>query len=104
MAVRIERDGRVLTVIQSRPEVRNAVDWEHADALQDAFLSFDTDEAADVAVLCGEGDVFCAGVDLKSLAARVSQRPRTERPTDLWNFQKMAVPSRADRWGHRGCS
>src|SRR2546430_951123 len=30
MPVRIERSARVLTVIQSRPEVRNAVDPEHA--------------------------------------------------------------------------
>ncbi|MGY3441250.1 crotonase/enoyl-CoA hydratase family protein [Bradyrhizobium sp. USDA 4473] len=70
MAVRVERNGRVLTVIQSRPEVRNAVDSEHADALFEAFVAFDADDAADVAVFWGEGGVFCAGADLKSLAAR----------------------------------
>lgn len=72
MAVRIERSGRVLTVILSRPELRNAVDPEHADALQEAFLAFDRDEQADVAVLWGEGGAFCAGADLKSLADRKS--------------------------------
>ncbi|MBV8410288.1 MAG: crotonase/enoyl-CoA hydratase family protein [Alphaproteobacteria bacterium] len=70
MAVRIERRGRVLTVILSRVEVRNAVDPEHADALCQAFTMFDADESADVAVLWGEGGAFCAGADLKSLAAR----------------------------------
>jgi enoyl-CoA hydratase len=30
MPVRVERSDRVLTVIISRPEVRNAVDPEHA--------------------------------------------------------------------------
>jgi enoyl-CoA hydratase len=45
------------------------VDAEHADALQEAFLNFDHNEAFDVAVLCGEGGAFCAGADLKSLAA-----------------------------------
>ena len=33
MPVRVERRDRVLTVIHSRPEVRNAVDSEHAEAL-----------------------------------------------------------------------
>ncbi|HEY0523378.1 MAG TPA: crotonase/enoyl-CoA hydratase family protein [Stellaceae bacterium] len=70
MPVRIDRNGRVLTVILSRTEVRNAVDPEHAEALHEAFMAFDTDEAADVAVFWGEGGAFCAGADLKSLAAR----------------------------------
>jgi enoyl-CoA hydratase len=70
MPVRIERSDRVLTVIQSRPEARNAVDPDHADALYEAFVAFDADETADVAVFWGEGGAFCAGADLKSLAAR----------------------------------
>jgi enoyl-CoA hydratase len=68
--VRIERRNGVVTVILSRPEVRNAVDPDHADALQDAFLAFDADVTANVAVLWGEGGIFCAGADLKSLAIR----------------------------------
>jgi enoyl-CoA hydratase len=68
--VRIERHERVLTIVLSRPQARNAVDPEHADALQEAFLAFDADATADVAVLWGEGGAFCAGADLKSLARR----------------------------------
>jgi enoyl-CoA hydratase len=68
MPVRIERSNRVLTVIHSRPEVRNAVDPEHAEALHEAFVAFDNDQAADVAVFWGEGGAFCAGADLKRLA------------------------------------
>jgi enoyl-CoA hydratase len=70
MPIRIELRDRVLTVINSRPEVRNAVDPEHADTLYDAFVAFDADEAVDVAIFWGEGGAFCAGADLKSLAAR----------------------------------
>jgi len=70
MPVRIERSDRVLTIIQSRAEVRNAVDPEHAEMLYEAFLAFDKDDTADVAVFWGEGGAFCAGADLKSLAAR----------------------------------
>ena len=70
MPVRVERRGRVQTVIHSRPEARNAVDPEHADALYEAFLAFDADPSADVAVFWGEGGAFCAGADLKRLAHR----------------------------------
>jgi enoyl-CoA hydratase len=68
MAVRIERKGPVFTVITSRPERRNAVDRETAQALADAFRTFDADPEARVAVLYGDGGTFCAGADLKAAA------------------------------------
>jgi enoyl-CoA hydratase/carnithine racemase len=79
MPVRIERSDRVLTIIQSRPEARNAVDPEQAQALHDAFVAFDADTAADVAVFWGEGGAFCAGADLKSLAARGIATPENAK-------------------------
>jgi enoyl-CoA hydratase len=68
-AVRIERRGPVFTVILSRPERRNAVDRATARALADAFREFAMDPDAKVAVLFGEGGTFCAGADLKAVAA-----------------------------------
>jgi enoyl-CoA hydratase len=65
-AVRVERDGPVFTVLLSRPDRRNAVDGATASALADAFREFDADDEAAVAVLHGEGGVFCAGADLKT--------------------------------------
>ncbi len=64
-AVRVERAGPVFTVLLSRPERRNAVDGATAAALADAFREFDATEDAAVAVLHGEGGVFCAGADLR---------------------------------------
>ena len=66
--VRVERSGAVTTVILARPAVRNAVDRPTADALAEAFRTFDTDASASVAVLWGEGGTFCAGADLKAIA------------------------------------
>lgn len=63
--VRVEREGPVSTVLLSRPERRNAVDGATAVALADAFRDFEADDGALVAVLHGEGGVFCAGADLK---------------------------------------
>src|SRR5215469_6849420 len=65
MSVRVEKNGTVWTVIHQRPESRNAMDPESADALTRAFLEFDADPEARVAVLYGEGGAFCAGWDLK---------------------------------------
>jgi enoyl-CoA hydratase len=69
MSVRVEKSGAVTTVILHRPEVRNAVDRETAEALVAAFDDFAADDASSVAVLYGEGGTFCAGADLKAIAA-----------------------------------
>src|SRR3954463_3677384 len=65
MAVRIEKKGKVWTVIHSRAQARNAMDPESADALVSAFEDFDKDADAAVAVLWGGGGSFCAGWALK---------------------------------------
>jgi len=67
--VEIGRKDSILTVTINRPEARNAVDAATAAALAEAFRSFDTDETLDVAVLTGAGGTFCAGADLKAVAA-----------------------------------
>jgi enoyl-CoA hydratase len=61
--------GFVWTVVLDRPTVRNAVDQLTADALHAAFVAFENDPVARVAVLFGAGGNFCAGADLKALAA-----------------------------------
>jgi enoyl-CoA hydratase len=67
MAVRVEVDGPVTTVVIDRPEARNAVDGPTAAALADAFRAFDADDTQAVAVLAGAGGTFCAGADLKAI-------------------------------------
>ena len=66
-SVLIEREGEVLVVSISRPEVRNAVDVATAEALFHAFKTYDADPTASVAVLTGVGGTFCAGADLSAL-------------------------------------
>ena len=69
MTVRIDKQQQVWTVTIDRPEVRNAVDTEHAQALLAAFEEFDADPSAAVAILTGAGGNFCAGADLHAVAA-----------------------------------
>lgn len=66
--VTISRKGPVTIVQIDRPQARNAVDGVAACALAQAFLEFEADETALVAVLAGANDTFCAGADLKAVA------------------------------------
>jgi enoyl-CoA hydratase len=69
MTIRIEKQGKVWTVIHARPEAKNAMDPASAEALEEAFIAFNADKEAAVAVLWGEGGAFCAGFDLKHAAS-----------------------------------
>ena len=79
MAIRVEKQGAVTTVIMDRPEARNAVDGPSARALADAFRAFDADAEARVAVLWGAGGTFCAGADLKAFGTGNGLRVGADR-------------------------
>jgi enoyl-CoA hydratase len=64
-----QKHDDILVVTINRPEVRNAVNGPTARALADAFRAFDADDQLHVAVLTGSGGTFCAGADLKAVAA-----------------------------------
>ena len=96
-AVRSEKNGPVTTVILSRPDRRNAVDRPTADALVEAFLVFDRDKDAAVAVFYGDEGAFCAGADLKGVAQGEGKGNRTEPP-------KLGVDARTDTAGPMGPS
>jgi enoyl-CoA hydratase len=78
MSVRIEKNGVVWTVIHDRPETRNAMDPGSADALTRAFLEFDADPGASVAVFWGAGGAFCSGWDLKYVSTLDADYPLGE--------------------------
>ena len=96
-AVRVERSGPVSTVLLYRPARRNAVDGPTAAQLAAAFRAFDADPDSAVAVLHGEGGVFCSGADLTAIGSERGNRaaPRRRR-TD------GCQPAAAVQAGHRG--
>lgn len=71
MTVRVDHHDAITVVTIDRPEARNAVDPAMADALFEAFVAFERDENAKVAVLAGVPGAFCAGFDLKFAAEGV---------------------------------
>lgn len=74
-AVAVERMGEVWVVTLDRAPVRNAVDAATAQALHRAFVEFESDAEARVAVFHGANGHFCAGWDLQSGAALLAQDP-----------------------------
>ncbi|HVE54594.1 MAG TPA: crotonase/enoyl-CoA hydratase family protein [Ramlibacter sp.] len=71
-AVRTEQFEGITVVTLDRPQVRNAVDGDTARRLHEAFLAFEDDADARVAVFHGDHGHFCAGWDLQS-GARMAQ-------------------------------
>jgi enoyl-CoA hydratase len=72
-SVHVEKVDAVTVVTLDRADVRNAVDKDTAQALYEAFVSFDEDAAARVAVFHGANGHFCAGWDLQ-YGARMAQQ------------------------------
>ena len=64
-AVTTEVIDDIHVVTLNRSEVRNAVDGDTAQALHAAFLAFEDDPTAKVAVVHGAHGHFCAGWDLQ---------------------------------------
>ena len=74
MAILVERDGPVTIVSINRPEVRNCVNPETAEELAEAWRVFDADPEQLVGVFAGVDTGFCAGFDLKAVAAGNTRR------------------------------
>src|ERR1700722_14270282 len=70
--VGIRVEDRITIVTIHRPEARNAVDCDTAEALAYAFREFDANPDSDVAILMGAGGNFCAGADLKAFNNHLS--------------------------------
>ena len=90
--VRTQRNGQVLTVILDRPEVRNAVDDETAAELIAAFNELESDDSLLAGVLWGSEGAFCAGADLKAVAA--GQRTVRDDVQDFFDHPGPMGPSR----------
>lgn len=79
-----ESRGRVLVITLNRPEARNAVNGDVAEAMEAAIDQMEGDDDVWVGVLCAntggqERPVFSAGADLKALNSGEGARLMTER-------------------------
>lgn len=72
--VDVQRRGGVLVMQINRPQARNAINLETAQALAAALDTLDADPDIRIGILTGAGGHFCSGMDLKAFAA-TGQRP-----------------------------
>ncbi len=67
--VLVHRNGRVCILTLNRPAVKNAIDEEMVIALHRSLREVARDQEIGAVVLQGSGDAFCAGADIKNMAA-----------------------------------
>lgn len=67
LAIRL--DGPFAHITLNRPEVKNAMNAQMVLDLQAAFAALHDDRSIRAVVLSGAGDTFCAGGDIKEMAA-----------------------------------
>ena len=68
MSIETTIQNGLFIITINRPHRRNAIDRAAAEALYDAFLTFEQDPMLKVAILTGAEGQFCAGADLKAIA------------------------------------
>ena len=68
--LRAEIDSGVAVITMNRPDRRNAFSQAMVSALGAVLARVETDDAVGCVVLTGAGGAFCAGGDVKSMAAR----------------------------------
>lgn len=88
--------GHVALLVINRPRARNAIDAAAARAMADMVAAVEADPAVRAAVLTGAGEqAFCAGADLKELAAGSAPGGRS---TPEGGFAGFVFAGRAKPW------
>jgi len=67
--VHCEMHGEVAVITLDRPEAKNAINRQLSRELRSVVAQCEAEEAVRAMVLTGTGNVFCAGLDLKEVAA-----------------------------------
>jgi len=94
-AVLSTRQGAVVTLTLNRPEVLNALNRQTTQALTAALEAAGQDPEVGAIILTGAGRAFCAGADLRDVAAR-AQAGQTDLGEDLRaNYAPMIRAIRA---------
>ena len=65
--IRLHHNQGITTMTLNRPSKRNALSLELIEAMHDKLDEVERDEAMRVFILAGEGQSFCAGMDLKGV-------------------------------------
>lgn len=68
-SIQLEQDSSILYLWLNRPESRNAMNLNMVNAIQQVFAAIRDDLSIRAVIIRGEGGAFCAGGDIKDMAA-----------------------------------
>ncbi|MEM1075604.1 MAG: crotonase/enoyl-CoA hydratase family protein [Pseudomonadota bacterium] len=95
--VNVTEEKHVVRVSLTRPDKKNAMDDDMIEALIAAGQEAASSQTARVVVLSGEGDAFCAGIDISGLTKMVGQdmdalvMPRSHGDGTTNRWQEVAM-------------
>lgn len=83
-------DGKVATIMLSRPERKNPLTFESYRELRDTFRKLaQPDEAVKAIVLTGEGENFCSGGDVHDIIGPLVEMRNRQRMDELLEFTRL---------------
>ena len=86
-ATKINIEKNILTITLNRPERKNAINSVMTNEVNYALAYAKQERSIRVVVLAAEGDIFCAGADLRNMSGKEkapeSAVPRIEGSTDI---------------------
>jgi enoyl-CoA hydratase len=91
--LKIDREGRVVTVTLNRPEVLNALNSELLEELLAALTPLDADPEVGCFVITGSARAFAAGADIAEMAPKTGMEMFTENFFAGWDsFAALRTP------------
>ena len=96
--IRYECRDRIATITFNRPEKLNAFNDFMVMRLARVLHEFDIDEAADVAILRGEGRAFCSGADVHQRQLRSEEDMKRHGGSQGWGAYAADLLTRAINW------
>ncbi len=97
--VRLERSGRVATIVFDRPEAKNAIDLATMDALDHIVFDLEADPEVSAVIVTGAGGSFVSGGDIKDFGRIVGPEAAREMSLKmqaiLQRLSELPVPSLA---------
>ena len=77
--IHFDVDGRLAVITLDRPDAPNAINAAMADGIERALDRLEDDDDLWAGILTHRGPAFCAGADLKEIAAGNTSKLWTER-------------------------
>jgi len=77
-SIKLERDGHVLHLTLNRPKVKNAMSQAMVNEMREVFTALEGDLSIRAIILRGAGGSFCAGGDIKDMAAARAAAAKSE--------------------------